>query len=209
MLKKHRLPSGQLRRSALQRAAAKAVFGKQWYKAEEAFERVMKSCDPTWLVARPLWQPSPERSMLVGTGAETAAIRTVDGMVPAGDFAVRGRMELGPRPEGSHATVRIVFKLGGRNKVAVAIDDTEAWIRVWDDDKERWIDQESLDLSLVAGQTFEFGIEVTDSELRLFVNGRRLLVWEHGGRVVRDEVGIVVNDRIVWFEDLRLEPLAK
>jgi hypothetical protein len=207
LLEKHKLAKGQTGRPALQRAVAKKVFGKDWRAAERVFEQVMADTTPTWVVGAPLWQPGTPRSLLVGTATDVAGIELGAGHIPAGGFAIVGRLELGPRGKGVEPTVRFGFWTGDEMVANVAYQEMTAWIGVWEPKTERW-DQKGQAVGFAGGRPFGFRIEVTADELRQVLDGEQVGTRRHGGRLACDRVTCEVNDRIVWIDELRIEPLA-
>lgn len=205
LLARHRPPRDLRGDLPLRDVAIAAVFGKKMDKATLAFGRIWAAANPQFAHRAGVWNIGAKRSLLVGSREDAASLLNARPL-PAGDYAVAGRMELGP---GRENYVRIAFAFDGGSTLAAHFEVNAAGVSEWSHAQGRWSQQATVELPLARDVPFEFRVEVTGSEVRLVVDGTKVCLWRHGGRNVHEFVAIEVNDRVVWLTDLRIEPLHR
>ncbi|MCA8948078.1 MAG: hypothetical protein KDE27_01165 [Planctomycetes bacterium] len=205
LLRKPRLARGQSGALALRRAAASAVIGKDWKKAERTFDTALASNDPDWMPLSRYWLPAKQRSALVGPSAAEATIVSSTGKMPTGDYAIFGRAELGP---GTKYPLNISFGWDQASQVTVGFNDGMAWISEWHEAGDRIDYKAKAEVPIGNDRPFAFRIEVSGTSIELQIDGEKVATWSHGGREVHMAIRIGVFGRAVWLEGLGYEPLG-
>ncbi|MCA8949205.1 MAG: hypothetical protein KDE27_06870 [Planctomycetes bacterium] len=184
-------------------SAISAVLGGNPGKNGERLDELFAGMTCEWQIRGPLCQRDGKRLLLAGGGDRRAAIDAARPL-PAGDFFIAGRFELGP---GSDRPLRIVFGRDEGGNVAVDVDEKKAWIGTWSQADEKWIRRAEAERSQPGSGPTEVRIEVVGPTLRVLLDGTEACSWLHDGRELRGRAALEVFERIVWVEDLRFGPL--
>jgi len=185
------------------KVAVESVLGDDPAKNEARWQKQCKAMQPVWEVDRGVFAIGP-RSMLVGIPGLSAAVSAVE-PPPKGDYVFSGRCELGPG--NAEHNFRIETGWDGKTLVGVTFDDTAVSIAVWQREAGKWADKDVNKVG-VAGRPFDFRVEVTATEVRAFVDGMPRCSWKHGGRELHSVWSLGADDRVVWLEGLKIEPLV-
>jgi hypothetical protein len=204
LLGKHALPPGKSGEIALRHVALESG-DKHLAKARRRFAEVWAS-RPTWRSIQGVWHPAAKRSLLLGGPGYTAAVFTPATFLPTGDYTLSGTMEIG---SGVDKYARI--QLGWTQQDALMISFHEGTTRVsmWIKAENQWIRKVQGAANIAAGRPFRFRVDVTDTEVRVDIDGQRSCAWSHGGRDMHTGVTFEAENCPVWLSDVHAEPLPK
>jgi hypothetical protein len=190
------------------RAAIMNVLGPDWHKIEVRWSKMAKTVAPRFTKRQGEWQPAGARWLLVGTTEASAVVDTCESP-PRGDYVIRGTCEFGPVKEpANYGEFRIEFGWDEKTLVGVYLQPRNVTIATWSKERD-WHDEHSQHLpELEVGPPFEFRIEVTSQEVRVAIGGAMVCSWSHGGRQTHTGVTLATNSRLVWLQDVQVEPLA-
>jgi hypothetical protein len=204
LLGKQRELKGHVHAYDRRKVAVESVLGNDAAKNEARWQKVCKAIQPVWATRSGVWMIGPQRSMLVGTKVLPATVDAVE-LPPKGDYVISGRCEFGAgNPE---SDFRVEIGWDGQSLVGANFHPEGVTISVWQQDKEKWDEKGHRDIALGVGKPFGFRVEVTAAEVRAIVDGAPPVVWAYGGREMHTQWSFSCNDRVVWLEGLKIEPL--
>lgn len=205
LLGKQRELKGHVHAYDRRKVAVESVLGSDWKKIEARWTKLCSANKPTYQVHGPEFRPGGPRLLLVGSERETCLAMACE-PPPAGDYVVSGTCEFGP--VGKEGEFRIELGWDSESLVAVHLQPGYVGVHTWSE-KDGWSVKADRRLpSLVVGKPFAFRIEVTSQELRVAIDGEWACAWPHGGRETHGACSLVTNSRLVWLQDVRIEPLA-
>ncbi len=190
------------------KAAIGNVLGADWHKIEVRWSKMAKAVAPRFAKRQGEWQPAGGRWLLVGTTETTARVDCCE-PPPDGDYVIRGSCEFGPvKVPANYGELRIEFGWDEKSLVAVFLQPRNVTIATWSEEPG-WHDEHSQHLpQLEVGAPFQFRIEVTSQEVRVAIDGEPACTWSHGGRQTHVRVDLATNSRLVWLQDVQVEPLV-
>lgn len=200
MLVKPKSLKGRVDRFKYRAAAMTAVFG-DLARADVRFTKQQRDYAPKWEMCGPSWGADGARMMLVA--GEAAASVTVRQPLPAGDFAISCRLEVGPGAD----CLRIVLPGPGKDVFGIVFFGDELQLSVWDLEKKKWTDKAVYRPGRGWPGPFDVRAEITAEAVRVAIDGVERVAWKHGGMDLHKEWSLEANDRVAWFENVRVEPL--
>lgn len=205
LLRKPKKPKPPFDDFELRRAAASAVFGRNFTKAGLRFAGVIRGIEPVWDLRSPLFVPRGETCVLAGT-RDTPARVQAGAPPPAGDYVIASKVEM----LGAQLSFRVWFGWDGKTEVGVLLWPGQVAISVWDSEARKWLQQahEFSKDEAGWGKEYDLRIEVTATEVRVAIDGVRQVAWQHGGREVHAYWGMSVNEGLVNLTGLGIAPLA-
>ena len=191
------------------KAAVENVLGDDWSKIEPRWIKMARAVAPRFAKRQGEWRPDGARWLLVGT-TEATAVAAACEPPPDGDYVIRGSCEFGPdKKYTEHEEFRIEFGWDEKSLVAVHLQPRKVTIATWHEDGKLWKNvQDQLLPELEVGAPFQFRIEVTGQEVRVAIGGQPACTWSHGGRQTHTGVSLATNSRLVWLQDVKIEPLG-
>lgn len=189
-------------------AALKAVLGNDWEKVEKRWSSLLQSMQPVWSPNEALWAPGRPRSLLVGPVEGVASVRAVE-PPPVGDYVISGRCELGAGPADMEFRVEFGWDRvqDDASIVGVLFEPAGIGINVFSYAKNKWLSMAAGERAAPEKKPFAFRIEITSAEIRVAIDGLPAATWRHGGRETHGVWGFATTNRVVWIDEIRIEPL--
>jgi hypothetical protein len=181
-----------------------AMLGGSWDKAQARYAATSQAMRPFWQVsAGDLWREG-DTWILVGS-PEPHANAYGQQPVPAGDYVIRGAIEVG-RPRGD-GPFRIQLGWDGASMLGVFFEPPGVSVSEWRAADSEWHELRTVPGGLVAGQLTDFRVEVAPPSLRLKLDGRAVLELPLGQRSMRGTWGIAIGDDAARLHGLTVEAL--
>jgi len=201
LLRKHSLPQGQSGELARRTAAVKAVVGNGWEDSQAHFATMIAGLKSRWYATRGLWELG-DRGLLIGLPDGDGLIRRSG--LPQGDYAIRARFEIGP---GRKKPVTISVGPDGLFQITAWFNDGEIGFSRLNLKTREWDSKAHAHVKIEAGVPFDFQFVIGKTTLRLAVDGKEVLMWDHDGGEMHSHAYIGVTDRILWIDKLDILPL--
>jgi hypothetical protein len=198
---KGKKPHDQLARRL---AALAAGLGADEKKRGEKWSALLGSLKPAYQISSGDVAKVGERLLLVG-GDEIPTVLTGIQPLPAGDYAIRGRFEVGGTPVES----RIQLDWDQETLLGVFFGADVAFLSRWDAAAARWHDLLKKPAVIRVGVPVELSVEVRGRELVVLVDGVECLRHETGSRTMHHEWSVAIHETVLWAENLRVEALGE
>jgi len=190
--------------SATRVAAVETVLGSTMAKADRRFAKLCAAQEPVWHVVKPDFVRVGDRWRLIGEGKE-AATASMAPRPPKGNFAIRTTVTMEAI---SKAEVRFQLDWDGKSLVAVSFFEGRVTLALADQ-QGKPTDISTVECPITLGKPFDVSLEVSDTDLRIVVDGKEAITWPYGERGMHGEWGISAGDTLVWIAGARVEPLRK